>query len=104
MRIKRKNRNARKLAVMIEKHKTENLRNSNYYGGFHLCYETVSAEAVKNAKTGKPHIWVYGDGRKYSAGANTPDLATQRISDYRINPTATYGGWHREPYKVSGRR
>lgn len=104
MRIKRKDRQARKLAMVREKHRIENLRNSNYYGGFHLCYETVSAEAVKSAKTGRPHIWIYGDGRKYSAGANTPDLATQRISDYRINPTATYGGWHREPYKVSGRR
>lgn len=103
MRIKRKERNAAKLAAMREKHRNENLRSSNYYGGFHLCYETVSGEAVKSAKSGKPHIWVYGDGRKYSAGDNTPDLATQRISDYRINPTATYGGWQREPYKVRGR-
>ena len=89
MRLRDRVRSANRIA--------QRYRTSRNYGGYHLSPETLKEEATNG------HIWIYGDQRKYDAGPNTPCLDAQRVGSYRWNPTATYGGWVRDVYRVSGR-
>ena len=68
---------------------------SEFLDGFQLTREAVMAHA--DARKG---FRVCGMHRREQ---NTPELCIQAGLDYRINPQAVYGGWRREPYKVSGR-
>lgn len=74
---------------------TRRYETSSHFGGWHLTREAILAVGT--------HPWVLGDRRRYDAGPSTPNLDTQRITDFRFNPTQTFGGWVRAPYKVSRR-
>ena len=88
-------RRERQFSILIEY--SDHYLARGRFGGFHMDRYTVAKEATKEQGF---RVRVCGIHRP---DHNTPELCQQRLQTFRCNPTATYGGWVTECYRVAGR-